>query len=148
MKTPEEIKKALKCQSISPDFCESQISCLDCEFYVSEYMSAQISADALNYIRQLENQIGELAEKVAQLEAAQSAAETFRQERDALLADLKDAAKMDCSACKDYAPEDDWCEKNDFVCRNCSRKDCPCRTCNEASNWQWRGVKTDDEAGD
>lgn len=71
MKTPEEIKKALKCQSISCDFCESQISCLDCEFYVSEYMSAQISADALNYIRQLENQIGELTEKAAQLEASQ-----------------------------------------------------------------------------
>lgn len=28
-------------------------------------------------------------------------------------------------------------------------KDCPCRTCEFASNWQWRGVvKTDDEAGD
>ena len=148
MKTPEEIKKALKCQSISRDFCESQISCLDCEFYVSEYMSAQISADALNYIRQLENQIGELTEKVERPEAAQSAAETFRQERDALLADLKEAAKMDCSTCKSYAPDDGRCEKADFVCLDCSLKDCPCRTCEAASNWEWRGVEIDGEAQD
>lgn len=69
-------------------------------------------------------------------------------ERDALLADLKEAAVMDCSICKYYAPDDGRCEKADFVCRDCSLKDCPCRTCEAASNWEWRGVKTDDEAGD
>ena len=141
MKTPEEIKKALL-------HCARRGLCRECPYGNGSCLDNHEKWDAVEYIQQLENQIGELTEKVAQLEAAQSAAETFRRERDALLADLKEAAKMDCSTCKDYAPEDDRCEKNDFVCRNCSRKDCPCLTCNEASNWQWRGVKTDDEAGD
>lgn len=136
MRTPEEIKKMLKrCSNADCSLCMSSFYC-------------DIEAEALEYIQQLEHQIGELTEKVAQLEAAQSAAETFRRERDALLADLKEAAKMDCSTCKDYAPEDGWCEESNFVCRDCIRKDCPCRTCEFASNWQWRGVKTDDEAGD
>lgn len=106
MKRPEEIKKGLW-------HCERE-KCKGCPYYDKCMMAdthVDLHADALEYIQQLENQIGELTEKVAQLEAAQSAAETFRRERDALLADLKEASKMDCSACKDYAPEDDWCEK-------------------------------------
>lgn len=151
MKTPEEIKKAHRC-------CFDMI-CLEGECaYEDERINwlkggcfAERGRDALGYIQQLENQIGELTEKVSQLEAAQSAAETFRRERDALLADLKEAAKMDCSTCKYYAPDDGRCENADFVCRDCSLglKDCPCHTCEGASNWNWRGVvKTDDEAGD
>ena len=140
MKTPEEIKKALKLcgRGCYPGCPYKSFECVE-----------ELSRDGLEYIQQLENQIGELTEKVAQLEAAQSAAETYRRERDALLADLKEAAKMDCSTCKYYAPGDGRFEKADFVCRDCDLNDCPCRTCEAASNWQWCGVvKTDDEAGD
>lgn len=134
MKTPEEIKNGLQCQlHWFVDACD--MICSKCELNAGT-STLQAMRDALDYIEQLENQIGVLVEKVSQLEAAQSAAETFRRERDALLADLKEAAKMDCSTCKDYAPEDGWCEESNFVCRDCIRKDCPCRTCEFASNWQ------------
>lgn len=149
MKTPEEIKNGLRCH-IRWFLDDCDMICKKCELNAGT-STLQAMRDALDYIQQLENQIGVLVEKVAQLEAARSAAETFRQERDVLLSDLKEAAKMDCSTCKYYAPDDGRCEKADFVCRDCSLglKDCPCHTCEGASNWEWRGVvKTDDEAGD
>lgn len=59
MRTPEEIKKMLK-----------RCSNADCSLCMSSYC-CDIIAEALEYIQQLENQIGELTEKVAQLEAAQ-----------------------------------------------------------------------------
>ena len=59
MKTPDEIKKMLKkCPNADCSLCQSRFHC-------------DLEAEALEYIQQLENQIGELAEKVAQLEAAQ-----------------------------------------------------------------------------
>ena len=62
MKTHEEIKQALKlcgrgCYSGCP---YNSFECVE-----------EMSHDALAYIQQLENHIGELTEKVAQLEAAQ-----------------------------------------------------------------------------
>ena len=127
MKTNEGIKVWLQCRiRLYSGSCD--VLCSKCEF--AEFDSTEYDMRyALDYIQQLENQIVELTEKVAQLESAQAAAETFRRERDALLADLKEAAKMDCSTCKYYEPDDGRCEKADFVCRDCSLKDCPCRTC-------------------
>ena len=59
MKTPEEIKKMLKrCSNADCGLCMSSNYC-------------DIKAEALEYIQQLEHQIGELTEKVAQLEAMQ-----------------------------------------------------------------------------
>lgn len=59
METPDEIKKLLKkCPNADCSICQSRFHC-------------DIEAEALEYIQQLENQIGELAEKVAQLEAEQ-----------------------------------------------------------------------------
>ena len=68
MKTPDEIKKALEC-------CSEISVCSECPYYNKLNFGGECveikSIDALNYIRQLENHIGELTEKVAQLEAAQ-----------------------------------------------------------------------------
>lgn len=68
MKTPDEIKEALEC-------CAEISVCSECPYYNKLNFGGECveikSIDALNYIRQLENQIGELTEKVAQLEAAQ-----------------------------------------------------------------------------
>lgn len=59
MKRPEEIKKMLKrCSNADCSICMSSFYC-------------DIEAEALEYIQQLEHQIGELTEKVAQLEEAQ-----------------------------------------------------------------------------
>lgn len=68
MKTPDEIKNALEC-------CAEISVCSECPYYNKLKFGGECveikSIDALNYIRQLENHIGELTEKVTQLEAAQ-----------------------------------------------------------------------------
>ena len=69
MKTPEEIKKALRiCSGKLLDYCDA---CNYCNWSSDCACNSRMCADALDYIQQLENQIGELTEKVAQLEAAQ-----------------------------------------------------------------------------
>ena len=67
MKTPDEIKKGLYHCAHDPD-CKGCTYDYDC--FMDEDSSA-IADDALEYIQQLENKIGELTEKVAQLEAEQ-----------------------------------------------------------------------------
>lgn len=68
MKSPEEIKKALQCRS-NLWYCILH----DCTYYRDKISTCpqNVARDALEYIQQLENHIGELTEKVAQLEAAQ-----------------------------------------------------------------------------
>ena len=66
MKTPDEIKRGLR-------FCSRSDACCDtcaagCPYYGCDDCVFVKSADALAYIQQLENHIGELTEKVAQLE--------------------------------------------------------------------------------
>lgn len=63
MKTPDEIKKWLEC-------C-TQVTCNGCPYDEDGCATSQQIIDALDYIQQLENHIGELTEKVAQLEEAQ-----------------------------------------------------------------------------
>ena len=63
MKTPDEIKKWLEC-------C-THVTCNGCPYDEDGCATSQQIIDALEYIQQLEHHIGELTEKVAQLEAAQ-----------------------------------------------------------------------------
>lgn len=69
MKTPEGIKKGLYCCHVDP----YGRKCDECPYdFISEkYCDSNLGADALDYIKQLENQIGELTENVAQLEEEQ-----------------------------------------------------------------------------
>lgn len=64
MKTPEEIKKGLEMCSVIRGRCKG------CPYDGEAECVSNHSADALAYIQQLEDHIGELTEKVAQLEAA------------------------------------------------------------------------------
>lgn len=67
MRTPEEIKKGLECCSVAAcGFCPYEYYCN------MENGFAEFSNDVLAYTQQLEKQIGELTEKVKQIEAAQS----------------------------------------------------------------------------
>ena len=69
MKTPDEIKKALRiCSGKLLDYCDA---CNYCNWSSDCACNSRMCADALDYIQQLEHHIGELTEKVAQLEAAQ-----------------------------------------------------------------------------
>ena len=63
MKTPDEIKRGLKCCAYA--------TCNGCPYAEDGCAINREMIDALEYIQQLENHIGELTEKVAQLEAAQ-----------------------------------------------------------------------------
>ena len=67
MKTSDEIKKGLKCCASVNAHCES------CPFRtgIGAECIRHMSECAFEYIQYLENQIGELTEKVEQLEAAQ-----------------------------------------------------------------------------
>ena len=65
MKTPEEIKKGL--EACGSDECHGQHT--DCPYKDYLFCTMHICGDARVYIQQLENQIGELTEKVEQLEA-------------------------------------------------------------------------------
>ena len=69
MKTPEEIKEGLYCCYIHSD----ERKCGECPYIIDDVNDCDCTPgkDAYDYIQQLENQIGELTEKVAQLEAAQ-----------------------------------------------------------------------------
>ena len=63
MKTPDEIKKGLL-------ICSGGFGdCAECPYHQIPAACMKLSQDALAYIHQLENHIGELTEKVAQLEA-------------------------------------------------------------------------------
>ena len=67
MKTPEEIKKGL--EACGSDECHGHHT--DCPYEDDLLCTMHICGDARAYIQQLEHRIGELTEKVAQLEAAQ-----------------------------------------------------------------------------
>lgn len=62
MKTPDEIKKWLECCTHG--------TCNSCPYFGDECDSDREVIDTLEYIQQLERKIGELTDKVAQLEAA------------------------------------------------------------------------------
>ena len=123
MKTPEEIKKGLL-------HCERE-KCKGCPYYDKCMMAdahTDLHADALEYIQQIENHIGEFTEKVAQLDHV-------TRERDALLEIIKELGE--CAYCK----HDSYCTHTIPDCMNCKDENCQCYSCGHQSNWQWRGVQ-------
>ena len=126
MKTPEEIKKGL--EACGSDVCHGHHT--DCPYEDDLLCTMHICGDARAYIHQLENQIGELTEKVTQLE----------KERNALLADLRDADMLECDHCAHYIPVGAQC-KGEGDCLDCDYKNCACNGCYGNSNWKWRGVQ-------
>ena len=68
MKSSDEIKKALNCCS-NVDGLDGD--CAKCPYKGVQWCGDKSKIDALAYIQQLENQIGELTEKVMRFEAEQ-----------------------------------------------------------------------------
>ena len=114
MKTSEEIKKGLECCQHNEynGLCEC-----DKGFPYRFKRCDQLRKDALAYIEELES-------RLAQVEM----------ERDAAVHDLKLADRVDCDFCKHQYGE---CTYDG--CQNCS-KPCPCGSCRNSSNYEWRGV--------
>lgn len=128
MKTPDEIKKALRiCSGKLLDYCDA---CNYCNWSSDCACNSRMCADALDYTQQLENHIGELTEMVEQLE----------KERNALLDDLREADMTMCNHCAYFVTTGSQ-GKCDGYCWDCDGKDCPCNTCWDNSNWKWRGVQ-------
>ena len=126
MKTPEEIKRGL--EACGSDECHGHHT--DCPYEDDLLCTMHICGDARAYIQQLENHIGEFTENVAQLE----------KERNALLADLRDADMLECAHCAHYIPVGAQCE-GEGDCLECDYKNCACNGCWGNSNWEWRGVQ-------
>ena len=125
MKTPEDIKKALECCSDADGF---DGDCIKCPYKGEQWCGDKSKIDALAYIQQLENQIGELTKKVAQLDQV-------TRERDALLEIVKKLGE--CNYCK----HDSYCPHTIQDCMNCKDENCKCHSCGHQSEWQWRGVQ-------
>lgn len=74
------------------------------------------------------------------IESLSAELEQVKAERDAAVKQLKevDAEGLYCSHCK----HDALCEGPIHLdCRDCERESCPCHTCANNCNWQWRGVQ-------
>ena len=126
MKTPDEIKKALRiCSGKLLDYCDA---CNYCNWSSDCACNSRMCADALEYIQQLEHHIGELTEKVAQLDQV-------TRERDALLELVKELGA--CAYCK----HDSYCPHTIPDCMNCKDGNCQCYSCGHQSKWQWSGVQ-------
>lgn len=143
-KTPEEIKKGLEC--CSPKY-ESQhwVTCnSECPFWnEGAYCRNVLYACIKRYIQQLECERDEARNDLDTLNYANtelhSAYEAMKRERDAAVAQLKEVDTMDffyCSHCK----HEELCDYNLNSCEDCEN-DCPCHTCIDMCNWQWRGVQ-------
>ena len=64
----------------------------------------------------------------------------LEKERNALLADLREADMTMCNHCA-YFVTSGTQGKCDGYCWCCGGEDCPCKTCDDNSNWKWRGVQ-------
>lgn len=129
MKTPDEIKKGLEC--CTPRWVSNHWkSCSSkCPYItLSASCRGQLVYDSLTYIQQLENHIGELTEKVAQLDHV-------TRERDALLEIVKELGE--CNYCK----HNSYCPHTIPDCMNCKDGNCQCYSCGHQSKWQWSGVQ-------
>lgn len=121
MKTPDVIKKGLN--HCSEDGCKQCPYKDDCD--MADGFSV-LAGEANAYIQQLENHIGELTEKVEQLDQV-------TRERDALLEIVKKLGA--CNYCK----HDSYCTHIIPDCMDCKDENCQCYSCSHRSKWQWRG---------
>ena len=138
MRTPEEIKKGMR-------GCEDKSNC--------EWRSLQREChedeDALAYIEQLEKRIEQAEKQIDTVHAELEATNRDRirlmmqvaqltKEREAAVADLREADRIDCEHCKHYKVFSS--EECQLECDECVL-DCPCKHCIDNSCWTWRGVQ-------
>ena len=75
---------------------------------------------------------------------AAEAIKTLQAELAAALVQMRDL-DLDCLAC-DHVKHPVACEDTDFLC-DCCPFTCPCKDCDDGSNWSWHGMKARDDDG-
>ena len=91
-----------------------------CPYHKEKDCYEKLHYDSLAYIQQLER------------------------ERDAAVVQLKEvdvSSYFECAHCK----HEELCDSPVWPCNDCDNEECPCHTCSEGSNWQWRGVQEEKE---
>lgn len=78
------------------------------------------------------------------LEKLAAELEQVKRERNAAIADLKEADRLECEHCRSYG----LCQVGDgedIDCETCTIE-CKCRECRNGNQWEWRGLKEDTNA--
>lgn len=136
MKSADEIKKGLRC----PAWVRNHhLPCSECDYHGQDKPPCAIAVheDAIALIQQLEDHLREATKMVEQIEAerdglsimltsATSAAETYKRERDAAVADLRRA--MHCPSCVNWRKPE-----KAAVCIACQY--------GRTRRFEWRGVQ-------
>ena len=110
------------------------------ECYVAKmYEAASTISAAADKLHEQDLRIADLVVHLnaEQAKVARMAAEIERLKTDfdAAVADIKH--NDNCDVCK-YTKYDGARDESDFDCETCKNA-CPCATCRNESNWQWRG---------
>lgn len=92
------------------------------------------SCDASDLLDGLEVARDFMFEAASMIEELESRLAQVERERDAAVHDLKLADRVDCDFCKHQYG---GCTYDG--CKDCS-KPCPCGSCRNSSNYEWRGV--------
>ena len=149
-KKPDEIKKGLECCKRAFVYnCGDK--CDTCDLFIPAYIKVERCADALAYIQQLETdnqQLEGLLHHMNQLRDAaagralkmEECVHQLEAERDAAVADLREADIIECEHCKHYREYDSECG---CECQTCAI-DCACVDCYKNSHWEWRGVQKEE----
>lgn len=93
----------------------------------------ELLSESEDHIGQIESEQEEIRKLDRQLVAS-------RRREQAAIHDIM--CRDHCDVCK-YSKNDGSCDESDFDCETC-KNTCPCATCRNESNWQWRGPQ---EAG-
>lgn len=75
------------------------------------------------------------------IESLSTQLEQVTRERDAAVRQMCEADHNNAFACN-FCKHDDVCDGRLISCGDCDM-DCPCNTCVDHSNWQWRGVEVE-----
>lgn len=76
--------------------------------------------------------------------------EQYKRELDAALKQLKEVDRYDPCCCG-HCKHDNTCRNTDgawFGACNYCTEDCPCRTCEDMSNWEWCGPDGGNDANE
>lgn len=141
----EEVKKRIAALRTA---CKDQADCDACP--INEWCNyggrERLNNEVADLIESLSAQLEQVTQErdglSIMLTSATSAAEKYKRERDAAVEDLREADRLDCEHCINYSQfGSDACDESNFMCTECKKIHCRCKTCRNNSNWQWRGVE-------